>query len=300
MQKKYIGIMLMILTAFLFTSSTVLMKVIPQLTNLTPGQVGVWRFAIATPPLLVAILFRSPQKTRIPKGVWKYIGIGFVFALNSIFALFALERLQHSVFIIIVYMYPSLIVLYSLLAGKPVPRLYWLGLPMTLIGLLLVTIKFGESLILDPLGVLFTIITSLALGSYMVLSEIVFSNVKNKFLGTSYVMAGAMVFGLMMIPFMGFKLPDSALGWVLIVSFGIFSTLLPILSMNIGLQYIGAARGAVIITLQPVVSVVFSYFFLDEHLSIQQWLGGVLVVAAVILIQLSSDRKLKVGHQENN
>lgn len=110
-------------------------------------------------------------------------------------------------------------------------------------------------------------------------------------------LTGAMFFNLLWIPVLGIKMPSSALGWLLIVSLGIFATLVPLLSINIGLQLIGAARGSVIITLQPVLAVLFSTLFLGETLTLQQWLGGGLVIAAVILIQLSADRQGRVREQ---
>jgi len=69
--------------------------------------------------------------------------------------------------------------------------------------------------------------------------------------------------------------------------------------MNIGLQLLGAARGSVIITVQPVITVLMAVIFLDEVLTGQQWIGGLLVVIAVVVLQLSQDRKSQ-GIQVNN
>jgi len=76
------------------------------------------------------------------------------------------------------------------------------------------------------------------------------------------VLTGAMMAGLIMILLLGCRAPSSWRGWLLLLSFGVLGTLIPILLMNIGLQQIGAARASVIITLQPVLTVIFSTLFL--------------------------------------
>jgi drug/metabolite transporter (DMT)-like permease len=68
---------------------------------------------------------------------------------------------------------------------------------------------------------------------------------------------------------------------------------MPILSMNAGLQFLGAARGSVIISFQPVITILLSLLFLNEMLTLQQWFGGLLVILAVFLLQLSPDRVKK-------
>jgi len=66
------------------------------------------------------------------------------------------------------------------------------------------------------------------------------------------------------------------------------------LLVNIGLQLVGAARGSVIISLQPVFAILFSTLFMGESLSAQQWLGGGLVLAAVLILHLSADHNRRV------
>jgi drug/metabolite transporter (DMT)-like permease len=299
MKRRSLGIVLLVVTAVTLASSTLLMKYIPQLTSLSPGQIGILRFLIAAIPLWLIGLWHHSDREPVIRDILKFIGLGGVFSIAGFSALFALERLPASVYIIVVYIYPSLVVLYMLLTKGSVPRLFWLGLPLTLIGLFLVTFNFNASIVVDPVGILITILNATALTAYMILSGKVFRGVEKQ-KGTKYVLTGAMLAGLLMLPFTGFQLPGSLIGWALILSLGIIGTLVPILTMNIGLQYLGAARGSVIITVQPVVTVLFTTIFLGESLSLQQWFGGFLVVAAIIIIQLSSDRQQeKSSHVED-
>ncbi len=297
MQKKQLGFLLMTFSALGLAFSTILMKIIPQTISLQPGDVAIWRFAIAAPLMWLWMAFAKPEKGRISGGFWRFLGLGAIFAVANFCAVFALSRLDSSLYVIIVYIYPSLVVLFSLAGGKPIPRLYWLGLPLTLMGLVLTAYDFGQSLSIDVIGLLITILNAFAMAAYMMVSENVFQKEVGRLAGTKWVLLGAMLSGLFMIAILGIQAPVSWQGWLLLLSFGIIGTLLPILSMNIGLQLIGAARGSVIITLQPVLTVIFSTLFLGDTLTAQQWVGGVLVILAVILLQRSPNRK---GKDENH
>jgi drug/metabolite transporter (DMT)-like permease len=127
----------------------------------------------------------------------------------------------------------------------------------------------------------------------MIMSEKIFKGFDDRFTGTKWVMTGTLLVSLVMIPIFGLSLPNTAREWILLLSYSIFGTLMPILSMNAGLQFLGAARGSVIISFQPVITILLSLLFLNEMLTLQQWFGGLLVILAVFLLQLSPDRVKK-------
>ncbi len=293
MKRKYIGMLIMALAASMLASATILMKIIPQETRLPPEHVAIWRFTIAAPLLWLITLLRKTPRLKVIDRPLSLMGLGAVYAVASFSALFALDRLPSSLYVIIVFIYPSVVVLISLVMGKAVPKLYWLGLPLTFVGLFLVVYKFGSSLSIDLIGFLISIVNALAIVIYMMLSEKLLENRQDKLLSTNWVMAGAMAAGLLMIPFFGLTTPDSATGWILLISLGVFGTMLPIVAINYALQLMGAARGSVIMTLQPVLAVLISTIFLGEVLTFQQWVGGVLVIAAIVMLQLSGDRSKK-------
>jgi len=293
MKTKLTGLLLMVLAAVGLAAATILLKIIPQMTTLTPADVSIWRFIIAGIFFWIVAFFRRPKNNQRKRVPVKFLILGLVFGVSGFSAVFALDYLPSSIYVIIIYIYPSLVVLYSLLTGKSVPKLIWLGLPLTFLGLFLTAFDFGSVLSVDPIGFLITIINALAMVTYFLLSERFFEAGESKFHGTRWMLTGAALFSLLWIPFLGLQSPGTGLAWVLILSLGIFGTFVPLLSINVGLQLIGAARGSVIITLQPVIAVLFSTIFLDETLSPQQWLGGVLVIAAVTLLHLSTDRQTK-------
>lgn len=297
MKRNQTGVLIMVMAAAFLASSTILMKQIPLLTNLQPSDVAIWRFAFATPLFWLFFMLKQKSIARIPGKPWRFLGLGCVFAFASFCAIFALSRLSSSLYIILVYIYPTLITLYSLVFGGRVPKLFWFGMPLTLVGIVLISIQSGTNLKIDPIGFAITIVNAFAMAAYFYLSGRLFKNIKHKLLGTNWVMTGAMIAGLMMIPFLGVRFPETIRGWFLMFLLSVFGTALPILATNFGLQMLGAARGGVIVSLQPVLTVLFSTVFFNEKLSIQQWFGGLLVIAAVVILQLSPDRPEKKAHK---
>jgi len=293
MKRNQRGILIMVMAAAFLASSTILLKQIPLLTNLKPRDVAIWRFSIATPFFWMFYILKNKGVERTPGRPWRLLGLGCVFAFASFCAIFALSRLSSSLYIIIVYIYPTLITLFSLIFGGRVPKLFWFGIPLTLVGIILLSIQTGSDLKIDPVGFAITIVNAFAMAAYFYLSGRLFKTIQNKLLGTSWVMTGAMVAGLLMIPFLGVQMPESIKGWILLFLLSFFGTLFPILATNVGLQMIGAARGGVIVTIQPLLTGLFSMIVFNEKLSILQWVGGLLVIAAVVILQLSPDRPEK-------
>lgn len=289
MPKKQLGFLLMSVSAIGLAVGTIMMKILPAEAGLTPGQVAVWRFLIASPVMWLLTVLRKKGVGLKPERTGGLLGLGVVYSMASLLALLSLSRLPSSIYVIILFFYPSIVVASHLINRKPVPQLWWLGIPMTLVGLVLTVAQFGQPVELDPFGIFLAILNGFTISVYMLMSERVFSKIKDRQLGSTWVMTGAMAVGLVLALGYGFKWPDSSLGWVYLITLGIFGTLIPILFMNIGIQMIGSARSSVISTLQPVVAVLISTVFLQEILTFYQWIGGVLVITAIILLQRSPD-----------
>ena len=287
---QQLGLLLMIVSAIGFAAATILMKLIPTNTDLAPGQVAVWRFAIAA-PLMWLFTLSSRKKVALPaRQIWGLAGLGVVFSAASLLALLSLDRLSSSLYVILVYIYPSLVVVYSLIAKRPVSQLWWLGIPMTLVGLVLTVFDFSQSLQVDGLGVVLSILNGVVLTVYNILGERIFNRIPDRQVGTTWIITSAMVVGCLFGLIFGFNPPDTLQGWLLLISLGIFGTMVPILTLNYGIQMLGAAQSSVIMTLQPVLAVIFSTIIFSDVLSLQQWLGGILVILAILLLQWSPKR----------
>jgi len=71
--------------------------------------------------------------------------------------------------------------------------------------------------------------------------------------------------------------------WLMFFALGMFSTLVPFTFFYKGLERMPAAEASVVATLEPVVALFSAWAFLGEALSLRQWFGAALVLAASLL-----------------
>lgn len=80
--------------------------------------------------------------------------------------------------------------------------------------------------------------------------------------------------------------------WLSIAGLGIFSTLVPFVLFYAGLRRLPATEAGIIATLEPVVAVVAAWLVLGEALTLTQWAGAALVLAAAVLAARSPDERV--------
>ncbi|HTN35476.1 MAG TPA: DMT family transporter [Arachidicoccus sp.] len=78
--------------------------------------------------------------------------------------------------------------------------------------------------------------------------------------------------------------------WGILLS--LFGTVLPPLLFTKGMPWIGVGLGAIIATIEIPVSVLMAHLLLNEYVSLFQWLGVILILFAVVLMNYGNGKKL--------
>jgi drug/metabolite transporter (DMT)-like permease len=86
----------------------------------------------------------------------------------------------------------------------------------------------------------------------------------------------------------GPQLPATAGGYLALAAIAIVSTVVAIVAFFAGLERVGPTTASTLSTLEPVVTVALAAFFLGETLAPLQIAGGVLILAAVLLLARQS------------
>lgn len=95
--------------------------------------------------------------------------------------------------------------------------------------------------------------------------------------------SAAVVFGIM-TAIRGPHWPTTQNGWLAISGIAVIATLLPVATFLGGLKIVGATDASLLSTLEPVVTVVLAAMILGEKVQPLMIAGGVLILAAVLLI----------------
>jgi len=197
----------------------------------------------------------------------------------------SLERL-------ILFIYPTIVILFSRIFLKEhISRNQFIAIIISYIGLLLI---FGDGLLsptdgssTDVLrGGLFIICAAITYAAYLVGSQWQISKYSaNRFTPIAMLSACA----VMMIHYVtvcGFKMPElSQEVYLYTFLMAIFSTVLPSFLIANAIEKVNASTVSIVGSLGPVSTIVLSYIFLQEKISIVQGVGGLIIIAGVYFVK---------------
>jgi drug/metabolite transporter (DMT)-like permease len=78
--------------------------------------------------------------------------------------------------------------------------------------------------------------------------------------------------------------------WFAVLGLGLVATALAIQTFYAGVKRVGGARASLISTIEPVYTILLAMILFGESLTPMQWLGGSLVIGAVILAETGRDK----------
>lgn len=79
------------------------------------------------------------------------------------------------------------------------------------------------------------------------------------------------------------------LKWGIVLS--LFGTVIPPLLLNAGFPHTGIGLGSIVASLELPVSVLMAYFLLHEQVVLIQWLGIILIILAIVIMNLNFKKK---------
>ncbi|MCX4028167.1 DMT family transporter [Endozoicomonas sp. SM1973] len=222
------------------------------------------------------------QKKPMNKLCWPSICLGVIYAAIALCYFSAIQHASASLVVILLYLFPILVMILARFVFKEqLSKLKITALAIALIGVLFaVGLNPKGSLI----GILFSLAAALGYALYILLSNHYLTN-KDIMVSTTYIFIGAaLTYTLAALVTSEVKLPQQTSGWLAIAGLIVFSTVLPIIALNLGNMIIGASDTAILSTLEPIVTIFLAVLILNEELNLYRVAGGFMVVAAVIMI----------------
>ncbi len=257
-------------------------------------------------PVFTAIALSSKNpvahKITVKEYLW-LICFGFVgYYLASLFDFLGLVYIKASLERLILFIYPTLVILISYLVfGEKIQRPQALGLVTTYVGIVIVflpevRIQEDQNVIL---GGLLVFLSALTYGSYIVGSGWLIPRFGvRQFTSMAMLISGFAVICHYLIQKGGpgpiFDLPSMV--YVYAVGMAVFSTVLPSYFISYAIRGLGANQFSIFGSLGPVSTIVLAYIFLGERLTILQLTGGIVVILGVFVAERYRNSGLrKVG-----
>ena len=226
----------------------------------------------------------SPPAPCTPRQRWIALGIGVVFS-GIVFGLFeAIARTTVAVGVLTYFAYPLLTGIVAALLG--IEKLSLRGAITALVAFLGLALTVGA----QPEGVALAGI-AFALGAagcrvVVLLTTRAFLQGVDARLTTWYsLVSSGVVFSVISLAKWHWQGPSTTIGWVALVALSA-ATLVAVLFLYVSINRIGPFRSAVIMNLEPLLATVISVPVLGEILSPLQMVGGLIMLAALVVFQL--------------
>jgi len=290
LNQQHLGTLLVLMSAAGFATLAIFIK-IAYASGANTLTVLTLRFMLAA--LFLWILLKplgiSPRisgKTAFKLCLMGIIGYG---SMSFLFAA-ALQHLSASLAEMLLFTYPVLVSIMSFLIG--VEQFCWqkgLALVICVSGLFLI---LGVSLAsINQFGVALGLGSAVIYSCYIMVSKNILKDV-HSLVATTYVCsATALVFTIYSSVTDQLILNLPLTGWLALLGIAFFGTIVGILCFFAGISRIGAANTSIISTAEPVITVLLSALVLSEQLTFLQGIGGLLIVASILILQLYPNNK---------
>ncbi|HVI41336.1 MAG TPA: DMT family transporter [Anaerovoracaceae bacterium] len=255
-----------------------------SLTEVGPFALNALRFLIA---FFIAVVFAFPKLKTVNKVTMKYSAvIGFALLFVYIGATFGVKytSLSNAGFLCALTVVITPILAYFILKQKPEKKLA-VVVVMCLIGIALLSLK--ENL-RPALGDIFSIMAAFAYAVDLLLTEIAVNKEQvNAFQLGVFQLGFTGLFNLIISLFAEAPtLPHSPGTWAAVLFLSIFCTGLAFIAQALAQQYTSASHVGVIFSLEPVFAGFVAYFLAGEVLSGQAYIGAVLLVSGLFIMEL--------------
>lgn len=242
--------------------------------------------------LLLAVMARMAGELRLDRDAWRvvlYGGIGQV--LVSIVTLSALRFIPAATLSFLFYTYPAWVaVITKFRHSEPLTPVRLFALALSLAGIFVMVGAPGAAE-LHPAGV------ALALGGALIYAVYVplIAHLERRLAPRATATWMSLGAALFLVP-IGAMMGDLTVelhrtAWVAILILAVVSTALAFTALLKGLRVLGPVRTAIVATVEPFFTALAGAWLLRQPLTRNTLIGGALIAAAVILLQLHSPNR---------
>ena len=257
----------------------------------TTAEVTISQYGLGFIGLLILNLFRkektvSKNENSALKSTFKLILAGTSLGLTSTFYYLSVQYISVSVAIVLLMQTVWMGVIFEILVHKKMPGLRKIiSVVIILAGTLLATNLLQESVIINWKGFTFGILAAMSYTATMYSSnhiEVHFPVLKRSLF---MILGGCIVVGFIFYSSINSHFSAAVfLRWGILLS--LFGTILPPLLFTKGMPLTGMGLGAIVASVEIPVSIAIAYKFLDEPVSFLQWIGVILILLAVVLMNI--------------
>lgn len=280
MSERIFGALVVALSASCFGTTAIFVKVAYQ-GGVDVIAVLTLRFVIAAAVMGVLMRHRRlawPRRENIRMLV---VMGGLCYVAQSFSFFSALNHASAALVALLLYLYPFIVTaLTAVLFNQALTRARMVCLIAALAGTALV---IGADVSGTPLGITLGVLAAVFYSIYLLIGNRVMRAENPLAAATVTTMSAAAVYCVVALierP----MFPQTMTTWGAVVAIAVVSTAIPMVALFIGIRHLGAADAATLSTIEPVVTALLAAAFLGENLGPLQWIGGLIILVAVIAL----------------
>jgi drug/metabolite transporter (DMT)-like permease len=304
-RRRLVGVALVLVSACAFGSGALFGKP-AYATGIDWLILSSWRFLFGALASWIFVLASASQRAALRQldrnALAGSVALGVLYLGNSGAYYAGLETVDASLAALIVYIYPALVAVLTLRVGQPLEgHRAWGALVLALVGVALAVGGINPN-VAPPLAGLLLIVASPIIYSVWIVLAARLSGERNTadkprargsvgdaIAAASAVMMTATAVGYWVIslalgrPVLPGQIPVAA--WPNLVGIGVVATFIAIQTFYAATRRIGAAQASLLSTVEPIWTISMAALLLGESLGPTQLVGGVLILAGVVISQ---------------
>ncbi|MEJ5299385.1 MAG: EamA family transporter [Thermodesulforhabdaceae bacterium] len=261
--------------------------------GITPYELVQIRLSLSVITLGAYLFVKKPSLLKISRQDILYfaalgmLGMGMV----QFTYFYAISKIPVASAILLEYLAPLIITLYSLIILREKPRASVIvALVSAIAGCYLVVGAYNLDLLsINKQGIMAGIGSAVSFAWYSLYGERGMRRYHPWTVLFYALFFACILWNILYPPLKSFEHRFDATGWALVFYIVLFGTVIPFGLYFEGINLIRASRASITATLEPITAAVISWIFLGEKLGIAQIIGGILVISSVIILQLKKE-----------
>jgi len=258
--------------------------------GMNPTSVLVMRY-LCSLPILLLIIFARGQNLKLNRAeIVPVATLGILMGLSSLGLFESYKYMNAGIASTLLFMYPVMVaLLMTFFYHEQFKVTTGLCLAIMAIGLIKLTNSEGDGSI-SLVGFLLVFLSSITYAIYIVLTNIShkIKSIPTVKLLFYQLLIGSVVFLFMLMVGEPLTIPAKTTGWINISALALIPTVMSLYCTTAAIHRIGSTPTAIFGALEPVTAVVLSVIILGQSMTMDEIIGGGLILAATTLV-IASD-----------
>ena len=260
--------------------------------NYTTAEVTTSQFVLGLIGLIIINLFQKINSKTVAqkptqKNIFQLMLAGTSLGMTSVFYYLCVKYIDVSIAIVLLMQTVWMGVLLEMILDKKLPsKQKVIAVVLVLFGTILATNLLNNQNTIDWRGIFWGMLAAMSFTTTMFTANRIATHISSAQRSLYMLLGGAIiVFGFGIATQTTKFNFEIFFKWGLIIS--LFGTIIPPMLFNVGFPSTGIGLGSIVASLELPVSVMMAYFILNETVVLSQWLGILLILFAIIIMNIN-------------